>query len=88
MSELSNCDRRGGPFSGGGCRFARWLWPQLRRVPRREIEAIEIASQRHAVIRLRSGKRRVVWTSFVEPASRRAAVAALERVARAGSSPA
>jgi hypothetical protein len=69
-------------------RFARWFWPQLRRLQRREIEAIEISGNRHAVIRLRTGKRRVVWIWFVEPSSRDAAIAALEREARMGSSPA
>jgi len=68
-------------------RFARWFWPQLRCVPRREVEAIEVSGERRAVIRLRSGKRRVVWTWFVEPSSRSAAVAALERVSRMESSP-
>jgi len=68
-------------------RFARWFWPQLRCVRRREVEAIKILSERRAVIRLRSGKRRVVWTWFVEPSSRRDAVAALERVSRMQSRP-
>jgi hypothetical protein len=61
-------------------RYAPQTSIRPRRVPRREIEAIEFPSARRAVVRLRSGGRFVLRLGFLEAPSRARAVAALKEV--------
>ena len=60
--------------------YAPWPFGRQRRVPFREIDAIQISRWRRAILHLRSGKRMVVNLKLIEGFSRERAASALERV--------
>jgi hypothetical protein len=69
-------------------RYALRDWLPARRVGLHEIQTIEFSGERRAVVRLHSGGRLVLRLCWIEAASRKQAVAALEGIARAVARPA